>query len=271
MIQTIIQWLMPQSQALMAIVPIIAAAAIGAIASGVSSLFGARSARRQRQQQLAEIARQQQNNNNWYNRRYNEDVTNRADAQRMFTRVSNLMTDTTRSANARKAVIGGTDASTAAAQQANAKALGNALADITVNAENRKDAIESQYQQRDNQLGAAAVDVNTQYETARRNNTAQAVSGLLSTAGTIVSAMSGDTSSKKNDTPSTSSQLGADSIKAYKNYGRGVLQNASQTLKSAGISTPGPTASLQLNNPFSDPARASRLWNQYLQRSQWTV
>lgn len=268
MIQTIIQWLMPQSQALMAIVPIIAAAAIGAIASGVSSLFGARSARRQRQQQLAEIARQQQNNNNWYNRRYNEDATNRADAQRMLTRVSNLMTDTTRSANARKAVIGGTDASTAAAQQANASALGNALADITTNAENRKDDIESQYQQRDNQLGSAAVDVNAQYETARRNNTAQAVSGLLNTAGTVVSAMSGDTPTAKNN---TSSQLGADSIKAYKDYGRSVLNNASQTLKSAGISTPAPTASLQLSDPLSDPARASRLWTQYLQRSKWTV
>lgn len=169
-----------------AVAPLLVGAAISAASSIGNAIFGSRSAAKQRREQLAALRRERDANRAWYNRRYNEDATQRADAQLMMSRVNAYNKKRTQAALGKKNVIGGTDATLATTQQANAEAVGNALGDIVTNAESRKDNIESQYRSRDHQLANAENEVNVAAETAKRAAVAQAATGALKTAGSIV-------------------------------------------------------------------------------------
>jgi hypothetical protein len=70
------------------------------------------------------IKKQQRENEDWFNRRYNEDSTQRADAQRILTRTEQMLKDNTRRAAATAAVAGGTDESVAQQKAAAAKRRG---------------------------------------------------------------------------------------------------------------------------------------------------
>lgn len=96
---------------------------------------------------------QQQANDDWYNRRYNEDATQRADAQRILTKTEESIRNRNKQAAGTQAVMGGTDESVAATKAANNQALADATSQIAANADARKDQIEQTYQQRD-----AAID-----------------------------------------------------------------------------------------------------------------
>ena len=126
---------------------------IGSIAGGAlgaaGSIFGGISASKAMRRVKKNLQAQKEANQNWYDRRYNEDATQRADAQRILTQTEESIRNRNRQAAGAQAVMGGTDESTAAAKAANAQALADATSQIAVNAENRKDQIEQTYQQRD--------------------------------------------------------------------------------------------------------------------------
>lgn len=132
---------------------------IGSIAGGAlgaaGSIFGGISASKAMRRVKKNLQAQKQANQNWYDRRYNEDATQRADAQRILTQTEESIRNRNRQAAGAQAVMGGTDESTAAAKAANAQALADATSQIAVNAENRKDQIEQTYQQRDSQINEA--------------------------------------------------------------------------------------------------------------------
>ena len=132
---------------------------IGSIAGGAlgaaGSIFGGISASKAMRRVKKNLQAQKQANQNWYDRRYNEDATQRADAQRILTQTEESIRNRNRQAAGAQAVMGGTDESTAAAKAANAQALADATSQIAVNAENRKDQIEQTYQQRDSQINKA--------------------------------------------------------------------------------------------------------------------
>lgn len=171
---------------MLAIAPLVIAAGISAAASIGNAIFGSNSAARQRREQLAALRRERDANRAWYNRRYNEDATQRADAQRMMTRVNAYNKKRSQAAAGRRAVVGGTDATLATAQQANAEAVGNALSDISVNAEARKDNIEAQYRSNDQQLASQESSVKAAAEEARRSNVAQAATGVVNAASGVI-------------------------------------------------------------------------------------
>lgn len=170
-----------------AIAPLIIAAGIAAASSIGNSIFGSVSANKQKRKQLRAIAKLQQENRNWYNRRYNEDATQRADAQRMLTRANDAIKKRTQAAYGRKAVVGGTDATLAATQQANAAEMGNAVSQIVTNAEARKDDIEQQYRNRQSELEAQKSGVQAAASQAKRENTAAAVTGAVNAAASVIS------------------------------------------------------------------------------------
>jgi len=200
MLESIYQFLMgSDGTALIAIAPLVIAAGISAAASIGNAIFGSKSAAKQRRQQIAAINKMQQENRNWYNRAYNEDATNRADAQRAITRVNEEAKKRSKAAAGRKAVIGGTDASQAQVQQANANAMGNALGDITARADARKDSIQQQYRSQNQQLEAQKSNVNANFEAAKRENTAAAATGVIKAAGSVI-ANSGSGSSSSGAT-----------------------------------------------------------------------
>lgn len=187
-------FLFGETAAQLAIAPLVIVGAVAAAASIGNALFGAASARKEKQRQERMYNRAILDNENWYKRRYNEDATARADAQAAMTRANEANARRTRAARGRKAVVGGTDASMASVQRANAKAVGDALANITVNAQSRKDNIEAQYRQRDSDLRARKSDALAAASQVERQNTAAAATGLINAAANVAAASAGGSS-----------------------------------------------------------------------------
>lgn len=128
---------------------------VGAGLSAVGSIFGGISASKAMKKVKKNLQAQKQANQDWYDRRYNEDATQRADAQRILTKTEESIRNRNRQAAGAQAVMGGTEESVAAAKAANNQALADATSQIAVNAEARKDQIEQTYQQRDAQIDDA--------------------------------------------------------------------------------------------------------------------
>lgn len=145
--------------------------------------MNSRAARKQK----AAIREQQAKNQAWYDRRYNEDATQRADAQRILTLTEESIRKRNRAAAGTQAVMGGTEESVAATKEANNEALANATSAIAAQAEARKDRIEEQYMQRDQALEDASMGLTAQQSA----NTAAAIQGVGSAAGSIASSLGG--------------------------------------------------------------------------------
>ena len=161
---------------------------IGSIAGGAlgaaGSIFGGISASKAMRRVKKNLQARKEANQNWYDRRYNEDATQRADAQRILTQTEESIRNRNRQAAGAQAVMGGTDESTAAAKAANAQALADATSQIAVNAENRKDQIEQTYQQRDSQINEALNNL----EINKAQAISQAVQGVAKAGAGIAGA-----------------------------------------------------------------------------------
>lgn len=123
----------------------------GGVLGGVLGGIGRNSALRK---QLRALEAQQRENQNWYDRRYNEDATQRADAQELLRRTEEAYKERVRSADAAQAVSGATAESVAQQKATAAEGVANATAQIAAQNERRKDQIEAQYRQRNSELEA---------------------------------------------------------------------------------------------------------------------
>ena len=157
---------------------------VGGALGAAGSIFGGISASKAMKKVKKNLQEQQRKNQDWYDRRYNEDATQRADAQAILTRTEDSIRNRNRQAAGAQAVMGGTDESTAAAKAANNEALATATTNIAVNADARKDAIESQYQQRDAQIQSELNNL----EINKAQAVSQAVQGVAQAAGGIAGA-----------------------------------------------------------------------------------
>lgn len=158
----------------------IAGGALGAAAS----IFGGISASKAMRRVKEQLQAQKQANQNWYDRRYNEDATQRADAQRILAQTEESIKNRNRQAAGVQAVMGGTDESTAAAKAANVQALADATSQIAAGADNRKDQIEQTYQQRDSQINGALNNM----EINKAQAISQAVQGVAKAGAGIAGA-----------------------------------------------------------------------------------
>ena len=144
---------------------------VGAGLSAVGSIFGGISASKAMKKVKKNLQAQKQANQDWYDRRYNEDATQRADAQCILTKTEESIKNRNRQAAGAQAVMGGTEESVAAAKAANNQALADATSQIAVNAEARKEQIEQTYQQKDAQISDALNNLEI--------NKAQAISSAV--------------------------------------------------------------------------------------------
>lgn len=156
---------------------------VGAGLSAVGSIFGGISASKAMKKVKKNLQAQKQANQNWFDRRYNEDTTQRADAQRILAKTEEAIRNRNRQAAGAQAVMGGTEESVAAAKAANNQALADATSQIAVNAEARKDQIEQTYQQRDAQINDALNNLEI--------NKAQAISSAVQSMGQAGAGMAG--------------------------------------------------------------------------------
>ena len=90
----------------------------GALGIG-GAIFGGISASKAMKKAKGMVEKQMKDNQNWYDRRYNEDATQRADAQRILTMTNENIRQRNRQAAGTRAVMGGTEESVAAAKAAN--------------------------------------------------------------------------------------------------------------------------------------------------------
>lgn len=155
--------------------------AIGAGLGAVGSIFGGIEASKAMKNVKNNINAQRSANRDWYDRRYNEDATQRAEAVAAVNRVEQGIRERNRQAAGTQAVMGGTEESTAATKAANNQAVAEATAAIAVNGERRKDAIETQFQAKDEALQSQLNDLERQ----KAGNVAQAIQGVAQTGANI--------------------------------------------------------------------------------------
>lgn len=145
----------------------------GALGIG-ASIFGGRKASQAMKKVKENLEGQMKENQAWYNRRYNEDATQRADAQRILTITNDNIRERNRQAAGTQAVTGGTDESVAATKAANALALAEATSQIAMAGERRKDQVEGQYMQSKAGLNSQLNDM----ERAKAGAISQAAQGV---------------------------------------------------------------------------------------------
>jgi len=127
----------------------------GLIGAGLGAIGGAFGTQSKRDSLLGEQAFVKQEKNDALalrDRRYNEDATQRADAQRMLALTEQAIRNRNRAAAGTAAVMGGTNESVAAERAANAQAYSDTASQIAAAGAARKDKIEEQYQERKNEL-----------------------------------------------------------------------------------------------------------------------
>lgn len=160
-------------------------ALIGAGLGLVSSIAGGIANRKARRKQEQMLAQQQRENQAWYDRKYNEDPTKRADTVRLLTQMQEQIKNRNRAAKGRQAVMGGTEDSTTAVKEANNKTLADTTSQIVAANEARKDAIEQQYQRNKRSIQGQQI----QMEAEKSADTANVVAGVAGTAANIASTL----------------------------------------------------------------------------------
>lgn len=182
---------------------------IGAGLGLASSIAGGIANRKARRKQEQMLAQQQRENQAWYDRKYNEDPTKRADTVRLLTQMQEQIKNRNRAAKGRQAVMGGTEDSTTAVKEANNKTLADTTSQIVAANESRKDAIEQQYQQNKRSIQGQQM----QMEAEKSADTANVAAGVAGTAANIAATLDSGGSSKTPKRPDVTSPTDSDMAK----------------------------------------------------------
>lgn len=137
----------------------------------LGGLAGGAAASGQNNRIMKNLRNQLRENQAWYDRRYNEDATQRADAQAVLSATQESIRNRNRAAAGTRAVAGGTDESVAAAREANNQALSSAAGAVNAQGVADKASVENAYLQNKQQLNAQ-LNAN---RLAQANNIAGAV------------------------------------------------------------------------------------------------
>lgn len=187
-----------------------AGAIIGAALSVGSSIYSGIANRKAQKKREQAIEAQQKENQAWYDRKYNEDPTKRADTMRLLTQMQEQIKNRNKAAKGRQAVMGGTEDSTTTVKEANNKTLADTTSQIVAANEQRKDNIEQQYLTRKQSLN----DQKNGLEAEKATNTANAVAGVAGTAANIATTLdSGKTSKMTASRPDVATVSSADMAK----------------------------------------------------------
>lgn len=177
-------------------------AIIGAALSIGSAVAGGISSSNKRKAQRRQLEQQKRENQAWYDRKYNEDPTQRADAQRLLTQMNETIKNRNQAARGRQAVMGGTEDSVTATKEANNKTIADTTSQIVAANDARKDKIEEQYQS--NKRAIENQQAKEQAESAA--NTAATISSVAGTAANIADAVDSRSKSATKTNGSTGTQ-----------------------------------------------------------------
>lgn len=164
---------------------------IGAIVGGAlglaSSVFGGLASRDAAEKARKNVEKQQRANQSWYDRRYNEDATQKADAVRALTITADNIRKRNKAAEGAAAVMGGGEEAVAATKEANNEAMAEAASRIAAAGEARKDEIEQKYLENKQAL----ENQESALEMQKAQNIAQAIQGAGQAAGSLAGGLDG--------------------------------------------------------------------------------
>lgn len=158
---------------------------VGAGIGAAGSIFGGNKASQAIKAARNRIKGELADNESWYNRNYNEDVTQRADAQKLLQMTEESIRNRNRAAAGTQAVMGGTEESTQATKTANAEAAAEAVSRIAAAGDARKERVDSQYQSNKRVLDDQLNGLDAQ----KAQNIGNVTSGLAGTAAQLGSAI----------------------------------------------------------------------------------
>ena len=139
---------------------------IGAAAGAAGGILGGLAKNKALRKAKSNLAKELDYNQAWYDRHYNEDATQRADAQRVLNDAWERLKRTNRAAAGTAAVMGGTDESVAAVKEASARTAADISSQIAAAGAARKDSIENQYIDRKNELQGQINQLDAQKQSA---------------------------------------------------------------------------------------------------------
>lgn len=156
---------------------------VGSAMKVAGAIGGGIAARKAAKEQTDRLDNLQSQNQSWFDRRYNEDATQRADAQRLITMTEEAIKNRNRQAAGAAAVMGGTTESLAAQKAVNNAALTDTVSQIAADAADRKDIIEGQYMAKNQSI------VNQQNAISAQK--ARAITEAIGQVGDAANAMGG--------------------------------------------------------------------------------
>ena len=143
--------------------------AIGGTIGGIQSARANKKADKLAAEQKAE-------NEAWYNRNYNTDFTQRADAQAILNQTREMAKQNRERAMASSVVTGATDEAAAMQAASDSKMIADTMTGMNVSAEQYKQGIENQYLKTDQMLTAEQIE-------NQRKRAAQGASAMASAFG----------------------------------------------------------------------------------------
>jgi hypothetical protein len=230
-----------------AIAPVVIAAGISALSNLVGQ--GVSSAQNKENQNAREryLNRRRQEEDNWYNRNYNADPTQRADAQRAINMVSEEMKRNNRATAGRAAMGGATEEAVAREKELGNQAVADVVSSIAAEGSRRKDAIDAQHHQAVQGINDAEFNMQ-QAEAARK---AQNLQTAVTAAGNVAAAIAGNTG---NDAGAETPATNAAPVASAPTSGEGSTTSTTQ------LNTTPPAPEMQ--NP---DAKSSSIMNRYNQ------
>ena len=156
-------------------------AAIGAGLKLGGAIFGGISASNAMKKVKKNLQNEQKRNEAWYNRRMNEDSTQRADAQNLLSQTRQAIRERGKQARGMAAVGGSSDEARLASKVADNNMVTNTMSRIAAAGDARKDNIEGQYRKRDQEL----VQQLNNMEAQRANMVSQAAQGVANAGAGI--------------------------------------------------------------------------------------
>lgn len=174
-------------------------AAIGAIASVASGIYGAINSAVKGNQSRALIAQQRKDNKSWRDSEMSKDYMSRTDTQAVLKKQKEMLDEYYNRADKTSAITGATDESKAIAKAAANKSLENTMTNIAGSASAYKDSVDQQYRAQDNALNQQQAQSKMNESAQVAQAAGQAVSAGLSLAGSGIGAQTSNPSGAINN------------------------------------------------------------------------
>ena len=199
---------------------------------GINAIAGGNESRRRQR----ELDRQERENQLWYDRRYNEVGRETQVGQRMLEKMREAQRERMASVSGKSAVMGGSNAVSAAESAAANKAIGDTVGKIDAQQEARQDAIEKDYRQTKRSISNARINASIA-DSKRKADAASQTSAMVGSLAMGLDGGSGKSSGIKSaSAPSVDAQSGANTSSGVQKIQRVAAAYSQQPKVAGGVS-----------------------------------